>query len=432
MNVYFIFFLLLLVLTVTNVIAHHYLKKRWAIWLIYGISCLSIIGFMLSVSAPTSYVFGDYNKSYYTGGRLVIENPKSLYTDEVAFANIPIFGFLFTPFAFLPQKASYLLLAILSTIVVGFTCYLLVRPKFLTPLQRILIVSLFVVFGPLYNSLREGNSTHFAFPLLLGGLLCIQQHRQFSGGILLGIAALTKIPLMLFGVYYIARRQWQVVIGFVAIVLLIVAMSLLVFGIDLHISWFNYCILPFLKSGTVIAYNNQSLDAFLGRLFTDNSLMDWNRLQLGINYRLLRYAIVSLLVSSTIWVFWKAKQPTTNEERSLEFAVVLCLAIMLSSVSWTHYYLYLLIPLSLLVSDRLWLPQGRYWVALLGFSILLIIPPPREIGSANLVTRFLASHYFLGATILLLALLVARWQSSSRLFSSSLAIAQHLNLAKEE
>lgn len=417
MTVYFLYFSMILATITLNVIAQRYWKSRWPSWLGFGIPYLFIIAFMLVSSSPR-YLFEDFNKSYYTGGRLVFENSHLLYTNEVAFANIPIFGFLFTPFALLPRLVSYILLAIISTLAVGLTCYLLARPAYLTLMQRVVIVGLFVISGPIYNSLRQGNSTHLVFPLLLGGLLCIQRQRRFLAGLLLGIAALTKIPLMLFGVYYLVRREWQVIAGFVVAVVVIVAASLLIFGFHLHVEWFNFCILPFLSGKVVVDYNNQSLDAFLGRLLSDHSLLDWGHVQLGTSYRLMRYAIVSLLVSFTIWVFWKTRPPATDEDQNLEFSVILCLALILSSISWIHYYLYLLIPLSLLVSDRLYIPQGRYWVGLIGITVLLLSLPPIVFNSNNMVIRLLVSHYFLGGLMLLAILLVTRWQSSQRLLST--------------
>jgi len=405
------FFSIILVAIALKVSSQRSWESRWSSRLLYGIPYLFIITSLLTFSSRECLKC-DYNKSYYSGGRLVFENPHLLYTNEFAFANIPIFGFLFTPFALLPRSQSYILLAIVSALLVSFACYLLLRPASLTLKQRILIVGLFVISGSLYNSLQEGNSTHLMFPLLVGGLLCIQSQRRFLAGFLLGIAALTKLPLFLFGIYFLARRQWQVLAGFVVAVLAIVAASLLIFGLNLHIEWFNYCVLPFLSGKVVVGYNNQSLDAFLGRLLSDQSLLDWTPVQLGTTYRLMRYALISLLLGSTIFVFWKAKPPVTDEDKNLEFSVVLCLAVMLSSISWIHYYLYLLIPLSLLVSNRLYMLRGRYWFAFTGIAVVMLSLPPMAITSDNVVIRLLVSHYFFGGVILLAMLLAARWLSS--------------------
>ena len=53
--------------------------------------------------------------------------------------------------------------------------------------------------GPLVNSLREGNTTHFVLLLLVVALLLWRAGKEYAAGLVLGLCALFKLPLMLFG-----------------------------------------------------------------------------------------------------------------------------------------------------------------------------------------------------------------------------------------
>ncbi|MFE1748807.1 glycosyltransferase family 87 protein [Coleofasciculus sp. H7-2] len=422
MEVYFFFICFILVTVGLNILAKKFLKQRWNLWLGYGLPALLFILFMWNVSAPHN-LFSDFNKAYYPAGRQVIENPSSLYDkncadNTICFVNIPIIAYLFTPFSPFPLHRAQYLLAVLSVLAVVASCYFTVKLTKVSGDKRIAIIGLFAINGPLYYSFRYGNATHFVFLLLIGAFFCIQNKREVFLGILVAIAALMKIPLVLFGVYFVLRRRWQVVAGFSAALLVIGGASLLLFGVDLHLTWFRECIQSF-AGKPLAAYNVQSVDGFLARLLTDGNLKNWLPLEVGWDFKVMRYALLSLLFGTTFWVFWRSKSPTTLEEENLEFSIVLCLALVTSPISWTHYYLFLLLPLSLYVGNKLVVPNQRLWFSLMIPSILLISFPVTSIlvdfkPLTFFTSKLLISHYFFGGVLLLGVLLAAQWHNSKR------------------
>ncbi len=255
--------------------------------------------------------------------------------------------------------------------------------------------------------------------LLLLAFYFIQTKREIWLGILLAIGALIKIPLFLLGVYFALRGRWQVVVGFSAALLAIVGASLLLFGLDLHLVWYQQCIQPFVGK-PISTYNVQSVDGFLARLLinTDIGKEQWPPTEVGWGFKVIRYALLSLLIGTTIWICWRSKPPKTLEVENLEFSIVLCLAVIISPISWTHYYLFLLLPFALYLGNRLAVPQERLWSSLVVVSILLTSLPVRFAIPANpvlgfLYSRLLISHYFLGGVLVLGVLLAARWQISN-------------------
>ncbi len=414
MKNYLVFVFLILVTVGVNTICHKFLKQRWNLWLGYGFPALFMMLFMVTVSEPRM-LFSDFTKAYYPVGRLILHNPFELYNQQPPeFVNIPIIAFLFTPFSLLQCHHAKILFTIIGGLAVLTTCYLLLKLTKVSGWKRIALIGVFVINGPLYNSLREGNITHFVLLLLLAAFFCLEKKHDLWLGILLGIAALLKIPLFLLGVYFFLRGRWRVIVGFSASLLTIVGASLLLFGIELHLLWLHQCIEPF-AGKPLAAFNVQSVSAFLARLLTNNSLIYWLPTEVGWRFKMMQYVLLSVLAGGTLWVCWRSKASTTLEVEKLEFSIFLCLALVTSPISWTHYYLLLLLPVSLYLGNRLAVPQGRRWVSLVVLSILLISPPVTLIESQNLLVRLLISHYFFGGILLLGVLLAARWCNTAQL-----------------
>jgi hypothetical protein len=417
MKIYLVFILGILVVAGLNAIAPKFRKQRRDLSLVYGTLALSIMSFLLKVSIPPHQeIFGDFRGGYYPAGSLIVDNPLNLYgfAGDYGFVNIPIIALLFKPFAALNIRISTILFTLLGGLAVLAACYLLLRLTNNIGWKPITLIGLFVINGPLYHSLWYGNLTHFVLLLLLAAWLCLEQKRDFVLGILLAVAALIKIPLFMLGVYFALRRKWRVTAGFGATLLAIVGASLLLFGSDLHLAWLHH--IGQFSGKPLSAYNVQSVDGFLARLLTDTKgeLRNWQPLTVGWDFKLIRYALLSLLVGTSIWVCWRSKPPKTLEAQNLEFSIVLCLALLISPISWTHYYLFLLLPFALYLGKRLGVPQGGVWSNLMLVSILLTSLPviTADIGNPFLrflYTKLLISHYFFGGIILLGVLLAARW-----------------------
>lgn len=416
MVIYLIYAVLILIAVRLNTIALTSKKQGFSLWLIYGLPTLVMVIFSWLVSA--SNFCGDFNKSYYPAGRLIIENSSSLYEwgRGLGFVNIPIVAVLFTPISFLPKLAAQIIITILGLIAIWISVKLLFELTNASTWQKLAIGGMFLINGPLYYSLKQGNSTHFALLLLILALFGLRDKREIWVGIVLAIAAIIKIPLLLFGIYFALRQRWRIVIGFAATILVILGLSLLLFGVNLHIIWLEKCILSF-GNKIIAAFNVQSVDGFLARLLNDVEINNWQPIEIERTFKALRYLLTSILVGSTLYICWRSKSSRTLESEYLEFSIVLCLAMLISSISWTHYYLYLLLPFSLYICNKLGIPQGKIWWRSLLFSGILVSLPVIIIKTSNptskfLITKLFVSHYFFGGVLLLSILLTARWHAN--------------------
>ncbi len=280
------------------------------------------------------------------------------------------------------------------------------------------LVALFLVNGPLINSLREGNTTHFVLLALILVVMLLQRGSDFAAGVLLGLCAVFKLPLLLFGAYFLLRRRWSVVAGGAGAIGGVLLLSVAAFGLDNNVNWFNCCVEPFL-GGIIPAFNVQSVDGFAVRLFTGTSrLSNWDPMDVPAAYRVSRQVLFAAVLGYTAWVMRRdgatRPQPTGSEtarvREMLEFSLVLNLALVLSPISWSHYYALLLLPFGLYLGGRLPLPadvlsRRLLWSGMALCSLPIVVLPLQADLLGEIVARTLVSATFAGGVAILVALL---------------------------
>lgn len=360
------------------------------------------------ISEP-AILFNDYYKAYFpvaehlwTDG--VREGWPSLEVGAGGFVNLPIVGWLFAPFAAFEEAASgwvYLAVGIAGTL----WAWRLLARHFAGPNGLVLLL-LFLANGPLINSLREGNSTHLVLLLLVLGLLAWQSDREFSAGVLFAACGIIKLPLLLFGLYFLARKSWAVVAGMTSAVVGAGLLSLLVHGIDVNVGWYRDSVAPFL-GGVVPAFNVQSIDGFLLRLTTGTTLLlDWVPLQPSLAHRVVRYAVVLALLGGAWWLMRRAAAAEPRRRDLVEFSLVLTIALVISPICWTHYYLLMLLPAALQLGG-LMLPadeprwRAAFWIGYALTSLPVVILPLSADPVGEIAARTVVSLWLFGGLVIL-------------------------------
>ncbi|MBW4520352.1 MAG: DUF2029 domain-containing protein [Scytolyngbya sp. HA4215-MV1] len=419
-QLYVFYFSLLIVTSSLSYVGFRFTQKWNSNWQSQVLMVLPVIGMMIGLFSLAKSLnhLGDFTKAYYPAGKLVVENPQMLYGSNIegrlgGFVNIPIVAYLLTPFSALDPFNSQLVFTVFSIIIAFASYFLFVDWLKVSGFNQWLILQLFVINGPLYYSIAIGNTTHFLFPIFILILSLMAKNKNFWVGFWLAIAALIKVPLVLFGAYFFLRQQWRSLLGFLVPAIVVPLLSIMIFGFGLHVEWYEKCIKPF--SGKALsAFNNQSVSAFVIRLFTTNA-PDWYPLEMDLDARIAKYLFFMVLIGGSIWVCWRAKAPKALEMKNLELCIVLTLALLISPISWTHYYLLLLIPYSLYIAGQFGSFRKGKIVIPIALSALLISPPAIKITLANplinlLISKVLISYYFFGGIMLLGALLWMRYQ----------------------
>jgi hypothetical protein len=279
-----------------------------------------------------------------------------------------------------------------------------------------------LVNGPMVNCLREGNTTHIILLLLVLALLLWRANWEFVMGLVLGICAVIKLPLLLFGAYFALRGKWRVVAGGASLIAIVVLLSLATYGLQGNIAWYKDSVAPFL-GGVIPAFNVQSVDGFLVRLWTGaERLRDWDPMTPEIAHRVLRLMAFATIYGSAIWLGWRANRSDAmarvtgklSARDLIEFALVLNIAILTSPISWTHYYLWLLLPWGLYLGGLLQLPDDRttrwlMWSSLVLTSLPIVMPELSPGWVSELLARTLVSAWFFGGVLMLAALMRGMW-----------------------
>jgi hypothetical protein len=166
----------------------------------------------------------------------------------------------------------------------------------------------------------------------------------------------------------------------------------------------------------VLAFNVQSIRAFMGRLVFDHAVLtDWGLQQLPDYIRHASTAAIVALLAVTIAAFMRRQSGGQDSEvLNLEFSAVLVLACLISPVSWSHYYCWLLIPVAVLMAPR---PQPFSWGnrSFVFLCAALMLPPVMVVGppvpGSWWYAKLLASCLFFAGLLAVILLLQARWKA---------------------
>jgi Glycosyltransferase family 87 len=361
----------------------------------------------------------DFFNAYYPAGRLILENPDRLYSFATSiiygFVNLPILALLFRPFSLLEKPIAGFLFTLLGVIAIIVCCCWLIQIARLKGLKQALFWVVAAANIPIFYSIWLGNSTHMLFLCLIASFVCLRAQRDLLSGIFLAITGLLKPPFLFLFLYFLLRKRFRAVLGFWATLGAVVSLSVLGFGLQLNLVWFQECILKF--SGKIIAaYNAQSVDSFLIRLMTDAPIDTWDFAEGNGWFKLFRYGLIAILVGATILTILRRPAISSQGLEGLEYSMFLTLTVIISPISWTHYYLFLLLPVALYLGGQLHIPRHLGLQLMMLISILLVITPnvtriPFQNPLLSALTRyFLVSHFFLGGVLLWLVLLVTHRQ----------------------
>jgi hypothetical protein len=366
-------------------IAGHTSRPRWpSILAAIGCAALAVLTFRIS---DPSYLFWDFHSAYYPAGQAVLAGAQQLREmtglGVSGFVNMPVIAYIFAPFALLPERAAANLFLMLSLASVAATWLMLAGIARLGTADRWLLLLVFAANGPLIYSLKEGNTSHFVLLALVAALAMLRSGRAGTAGALLGAAAMVKPPLLLFGVFFVLRRDLRGTIDFCAVCGAVVLLSLALFGRSDNWHWFQACIVQF-SHHWLAAFNVQSIPAFLFRLVAPaSSLQDWNASLPPAGFATLADVAFALLFGLAAIALWRGAQASKAALPALElqYSLAVCLVILASPLSWSHYYCWLLLPTALFLGWRRRLPRRSRicgWLA-----ILLVTPVIRMLHFAS-------------------------------------------------
>ena len=397
-------------------------QVRW-LWWIFVFIVVASIGWY----AGYNQGWFDFFKGYYHAGRKLFRNPDVLYDEYCyGYVNFPLLAYIFVPLSELPKEIAgniFFVIGYLSLIPFG---YLLIKSTHLTSWKMWLMIAILALNGPLDYSIKMGNTTHMIALTMLVAIFCYQRGREWLAGILLGINGLIKIPLIIPAGYFLVRRRWKVVGGGILVAGLVLTASLLIIPYSLNYQWVNSCILG--NAGNpMAAFNNQSVVGFLARaIIPESHFFEWIPITPPPAFKLYSIIALSVIILPTIIViFYKWLSNRSSSETTLEFSIVLVCSILISPISWTHYFAFLLIPTAYYLGGEFGQNPGKWHNLLFGVSLLLLSFPLNltiKLFEQSNQSVFLSIHFFGGLLFYLVLLFV--WAKEKFSFKQDRLLAQ--------
>src|SRR3990172_11179548 len=158
------------------------------------------------------------------------------------------------------------------------------------------------------------------------------------------------------GALVLLRGRRLAALGMASVCLVGAGLSILLFGWDIHVLWFEKSVLRY-NGHFVGAFNAQSIPAFFLRLQVGTGILDsWDTVAPTVLTRVASNIAIGLIFVAVLVVFlglWRSARTQAGPSQVLdvEFLIVITLALVASPLSWSHYYCWLLLPAAFLLSQ---------------------------------------------------------------------------------
>ena len=354
---------------------------------------------------------------YWSAGKAVLSSPDQLLPMlrlgvEGGFVNLPVIAYLFAPLSVLPLDLAGWLFFVLGLAAVVAAWRIAGELFQFDRLERAISLVVIGGFGPLWYSFREGNSSHFMLLTLLLALVALRKNQDVRAGLLLGVTGIIKPPLLLLCVYAAIRLRWGIVLGTALVILAGVLASFAIFGIEPNLVWYDTNIGTFARE-PIAAGNTHSIASTLARLYLGPDVISiWEPVSIPSFVRVLGLGLTALLGLLAIWAAapWRRWFVGAREFES-DIALIVPLTLFVSTLSWTHYYSWLLLPAAWLWAQirsagATRLVQFAFAVVMLVCALAYVRGRPPE--AAEPILHWLFAYLLLGGIALFALLLWAR------------------------
>ena len=255
-----------------------------------------------------------------------------------------------------------------------------------------------LLFEPLWQQTIQGQLNLMLLLMLTGVWVADRRDQPVVAGTLAGLSLATKLfPGFLF-LYFLFQRRWKALIAGTISVVAFTTLTVLLAGTEAYVTYWNDV---FPTTGQWwSAWNNASLAGFWFKLFSAE--------QYGRHLTpLVESMVIARIGTMVSWgivlvillpIVWKAGN---QEERDHAFGLSLTAMLLVSPVTWEHYFLLLFLPLTLVWVT---LPESspRRW--LLGMVVVSLGMPLMTIGNLVIPGGFFGGTAGPAHTLLLLSL----------------------------
>lgn len=269
---------------------------------------------------------------------------------------LPAYAWIFRPLAKFDFKTASIIWMVLNMVLTVLSIWLIWdarkqpgESRFIANWRLVWYAFLGLTFQPILSNIWHGQVTALIFAFFCFSYWLLRRKNLFASGIVLGLIVPFKFYPALFILYFVWRRQWRMVAGAIAGSLVVLSISFFTVGWEGNLAYFKF-ILSELGGGGIPAFNNQSILGFLLHTFTMENIFEWKKIGIPIWISLLRLLLSVGIISGVIWSMRRTPDSTANYDisQSLDLSLLIYLILLISPITWYHYYTWLLIPLVVL------------------------------------------------------------------------------------
>ncbi|WP_394248117.1 glycosyltransferase 87 family protein [Arthrobacter pityocampae] len=325
---------------------------------------------------------------YRMGGQSVVDADGSLYSrsfgegeGSLLFTYPPFAALAFTVLTLVSAETGAALFVALSVAIAGATSLLVtrylggfsaVRDVLRHPIALPLAIAgtgLVCLLGPWRETMAFSQVNIVLFAMIAVDLLS-GPHRRMPTGLLTGIAAGIKLTPLVFGLYFLVRGEWKQLFTMAGGFFGTIAVGFLLLPAESLTYW-----LQMLRDTGRIGG-----EGYVDNLSVRGAILHF----LGPDFpSTVPWLVVSLLlVAATAYVIRVSKQ---HRDRFLPIAMTSLLMLLISPISWSHHWVWIVVVLAVLAGQAAGLPQSlsayRTTAAVLFVVTLLVfIYSPKTIG----------------------------------------------------
>lgn len=281
----------------------------------------------------------------------------------------------FTGLAPLAAKRAWILVNLALLFPIGW----LLRSMTGLTYQRIALI--FAMSFPLHRNLLYGQFYVFLLVLIVAACWAYLRKYYVVAGALIAVAAACKIFPVIFFVFFLQRRYWRALIAGVVAGMAAVALSVAVFGWNVHRTYLHEVLPWALHGGGLQPYGmNASISGVLHYLFLSEPQWNphpWHYSPLW--YALLLSTLQMLALAPAILLI--RRKENTRDRILLEWSALLTVSLAVSTIPASYNFVLMVLPVCVL--GAMLLQRGWYvWLAVLVVVYLGIgfpMPSPHKI-----------------------------------------------------
>ena len=217
-------------------------------------------------------------------------------------------------------------------------------------------IGLMMLWPPLVYHMLEGQTGCLLLLLMTAAWICARSQKDVACGAFLGFAATLKLYPIAFFLYFAARRRYRVVLSGVAVFAGVSFVTALLIGAEAYRSYFRI-VLPAISRWLPDPVN-VSIVGFFYRLFAAEDpiapLADMPRLA----------NLLSAVAIAAVVITWLAISRRKRGDFDGEFGLSVTAMLLISSMTWQHYFVVLLLPLAIAGQRAGWRAFTADWLQL--------------------------------------------------------------------